>query len=333
MTRIFSLTILLALFAGPLTAQDPWVVYKGGDGPGKGKKVVLVSGDEEYRSEEMLPQLGKILAKRHGFDCTVLFAIDKDGTINPGVPDNIPGLEALKGADLLVIFTRFRKLPDEQMKYLADYFESGKPIIGLRTATHAFSGIKSKEYSKYNYNYGDKAYKNGFGRQILGETWVNHHGSHGKEATRGLIAKGAENHPILKGIKDGDIFGPSDVYTVHLPADCTPLVMGEVVAGMKPTDPAVKGKKNDPMMPIAWTRLHKANGKDARVFTSTLANGQDFLSEGTRRMTVNAVFWAAGLDDRIPAATNVELVGDYQPLPFRAGGHRKGIRPADLQDK
>src|SRR5436190_10867830 len=125
MMRTLSLNVLLTLFAGPLAAQDPWVVYKGGDGPGKGKKVVLVSGDEEYRSEEMLPQLGKILAKRHGFDCTVLFAIDKDGTINPGVNNNIPGLEALKDADLLVIFTRFRNLPDEQMRHFVDYFESG----------------------------------------------------------------------------------------------------------------------------------------------------------------------------------------------------------------
>ncbi len=323
--------IVSLLVAAPLAAQDPWVVYKGGDGVGKGKKVVLVSGDEEYRSEEMLPQLGKILAKHHGFDCTVLFAIDKDGTINPGVTTNISGLEALKDADLMVIFTRFRNLPDDQMKYLSDYIESGKPIIGLRTATHAFSGIKSKDYSKYNWNFGDKAYKNGFGRQVLGETWVAHHGNHGSEATRGIIAPGAASHPILKGLKDGDIFGPTDVYTAIPLPDSTPLVMGQVVAGMKFTDPPAEGKKNDPMMPIAWTRLHKVNGKEARIFTSTLANGQDFLIEGTRRMTVNAVLWAVGLEDRITDRTNVDIVGDYQPLPFRAGGHRKGVRPTDLQ--
>jgi type 1 glutamine amidotransferase len=329
MTRSISLCVMLAAITSPLAAQDAWVVYKGTDGPGKGKKIVLVSGDEEYRSEEMLPQLGKILAKRHGFDCSVHFAIDKNGTINPGV-SNIPGLEALKNADLMVLFTRFRNLPDEQMKHLVDYIESGRPIVGLRTATHAFANIKNNEFSKYNWNNNDKAYKGGFGRQVLGETWVNHHGAHGREATRGIIAKGAESHPILRGIKNGDIFGPTDVYTVNLPPDCTPLVMGEVVAGMKADDPPVIGKKNDPMMPIAWTRLHKANGKEARIFTTTLANGQDFLSEGTRRMTVNAVFWAVGLEDRIPTRTNVDLVGNYQPPSFR-DGHRKGVRPADLQ--
>lgn len=324
--------LVALLFASPLLAQDPWVVYKGeGDGPGKGKKVVLVSGDEEYRSEDQLTQLGKILAKRHGFDCTVLYAIDKDGTINPNI-SNIPGLEALQNADLMVIFTRFRSLPDEQMKHLADYIESGKPIVGLRTATHAFANIKNKDYAKYSWTNNDPKYKGGFGRQVLGENWVAHHGGHGSEATRGIIAKGQEKHPILRGIKDGDIFGPTDVYTANPLPDSTVLVLGEVVKGMKATDPPVVGKKNDPMQPIAWTRLYKtASGKDARVFTSTLANGQDFESEGTRRMTVNACLWAAGLEDRIGERTNVELVGKYAPPPFGNNRFTKGVRPADLQ--
>src|SRR5436305_11706325 len=120
---------IVTLFALPLFAAG--VVYEGGDGPGRGKHIVLVSGDEEYRSEESLPQLGKILARHHGFKCTVLFAIDpKDGTINPNV-SNIPGLEALKTADLMIIFTRFRDLPDEQMKHVVEYLEAGKPVIGL----------------------------------------------------------------------------------------------------------------------------------------------------------------------------------------------------------
>ncbi len=116
------------------------VVFEGKNGPGQGKHIVLVSGDEEYRSEEGLPQLAKILAERHGFECTVLFAIDPaDGTINPNQSDNIPGLEALDSADLLVMLIRFRNLPEDQMKHIVDYVESGKPVIGLRTATHAFA--------------------------------------------------------------------------------------------------------------------------------------------------------------------------------------------------
>src|SRR5213595_1501074 len=135
----FFATALLAAAVFSAGAADR-VVYDGLSGPCKGKHVVLLSGDEEYRSEEALPQLGKILSQRHGFKCTVLFAIDpKDGLINPNVNDNIPGLDALKTADLMIIFTRFRNLPDEQMQHIVDYVESGRPIVGLRTATHAFN--------------------------------------------------------------------------------------------------------------------------------------------------------------------------------------------------
>src|SRR5579871_1253625 len=184
-------------------ANEFSVVYQGTAGPGKGKHIVLVSGDEEYRSEEALPQLGKILARHHGFQCTVLFAIDpKDGTINPEVRNNIPGLSALKDADLMIIATRFRDLPDEQMKHIVDYVDSGRPILGLRTATHAFALGDKSSYRNYTWN--NRDWRGGFGRQILGETWVNHWGQHGAQSTRGIIAKGAEDHPILRGIKDGD---------------------------------------------------------------------------------------------------------------------------------
>src|SRR6516165_7963070 len=136
---LFVLLTLATIGAGRLAAADPWLTFKGADGPGKGKRVVLISGDEEYRSEETLPQLARILAKHHGFDCAVLFAIDpRDGTINPNIRDNIPGLAQLQSADLMVIFTRFRDLPADQMKWIDRYVEAGRPIIGMRTSTHAF---------------------------------------------------------------------------------------------------------------------------------------------------------------------------------------------------
>ena len=312
--------------------EDRWVVYDGFDGPGKGKHIVLIAGDHEYRSEETIPQLAKILAKRHGFKCTVLFTLDpKDGTINPNI-DNIPGLEALKSADLMIMFLRFRNLPDDQMTPLVDYIESGKPIIGLRTSTHAFNLRKdSPYYEKYHWTS-----KGGFGKKVLGETWVNHHGAHGSQATRGIIAKDQVKHPIVRGIKDGDIFGPSDVYGVNLPlpGDSLPVVLGQVVAGMKESDPPLEGKKNDPMMPIAWTRTYKGEaGKTARVFTTTMGASQDFSSEGLRRLLVNGTFWALGMEERIPERANVAIVGEYNPTRFRNDEFKKGVRPADLQIK
>lgn len=320
----------LATGAARAADEPQWIVLEGGAGPGQGKHVVLVSGDEEYRSEETLPALGKILSKHHGFKCTVLFAINtKDGTIDPNVNNNIPGLEALKTADLMVIFTRFRNLPNDQMKHIVDYVDSGKPIIGLRTATHAFN-LANSEFQKYTFN--SKEWDGGFGRQVLGETWINHHGHHGKESTRGLIAKGQESHPILRGIKDGDVWGTTDVYGVRLPlpGDSQPLVMGQVLEGMKFDDKPVEGKKNDPMMPVAWVKSHKtSSGKSARVFTTTMGASQDFATEGTRRMLVNACYWAVGLEDKIAEKSNVELVGAFNPLPFRFNGAAKGVKPAD----
>jgi hypothetical protein len=332
--RYVAIAALLVLLAAARPAPAQSVEYEGTSGPGKGKHIVLVSGDEEYRSEEALPQLGKILATHHGFRCTVLFAIDpKDGTINPNV-SNIPGLGALQRADLAILFLRFRHLPDEQMKYLADYIESGKPIIGMRTATHAFQGIKSPEYAKYNYDSRTPDYTQGFGRQVLGETWMSHHGKHKVESTRGLIASEAKDHPIVRGIKDGDIWGPTDVYGVRLPlpGDTKPLVLGQVLKGMKSTDEPVEGKQNSPMMPIAWVRsYHTATGKDARVFATTMGASEDIESEGLRRLLVNASYWCLGMEQAISPSSSVAIVGTYQPRPYGFGSFQKGVRPEALK--
>jgi hypothetical protein len=319
------------LIALALMAQDLWVTYEGQEGPGKGKHVVLVSGDEEYRSEETLPQLGKILATRHGFKCTVLFAIKKDtGEIDPNVGDHIPGLEALKTADLCVMFLRFRKLPAEQAKHIEDYLAAGKPIIGLRTSTHAFNYPKDHPYYKWSYNSNVEGWKQGFGKQVFGETWVNHHGHHGKESCRGLIAKGQESNPIVRGCED--VWGPTDVYTVNLPLPegSVPVLMGQVLKGMSPKDPPVEGKKNDPMMPLAWTKTYSpAAGVSCKVFTTTMGSSQDLESEGFRRLLVNASYWCLGLE--VPERAKVDLVGEFKPSPFKFNGAKKGVKPADLK--
>ncbi len=319
--------------AGSAFAEDSWVVYEGFPGSGQGKHIVLVSGDEEYRSEEALPQLGKILARHHGFKCTVLFAVDPDdGTINPDNRSNIPGLDALQSADLMIVALRFRDLPDNQMKYIVDYVEAGKPILGMRTATHSFNIKKGKTYSRYSHN--SKEWDGGFGRQILGETWISHHGKHGRQSTRGIAAPGMESHPILRGCND--IWGPTDVYGVRLPlpGDSRPLVLGQVVEGMNPDDPPAEGEKNDPMMPIAWTKSYEAgSGNSGRVFTTTMGSSTDLESEGVRRLLVNAAYWGLGMEDQIPEAAKVDIVGDYSPLPFKFGGFQSGVKPAEFVEE
>jgi len=317
------------LAAGAAGADDRWIVFEGKEGPGKGKHVVFVTGDEEYRSEESMPQLAKILAERHGFKCTVLFAVNKtDGTIDPVTVDNVPGLEALDTADLMVMFLRFRELPDAQMKHIIDYTNSGRPIVALRTSTHPFNYVKHRDspYAKYTFGNNDKNFKGGYGRQVFGETWISHYGDHQSESTRGLIAKGMEDHPIVRGAED--VWGPSDVYgltTLH--GDCKPLVMGQVLKGMKPGDPPNPDKKP---LPVAWTKTFKGtSGKTSRIFLTTMGHGDDLKSEGFRRLLVNACYWGPGMEAEIPAKANVELVGTYNPLPIGFGRHKKGLKPAD----
>ena len=323
--------IILALFAALTLAHaagPEWLDLKPGSGPGKGKHIVFITGDEEYRSEESMPAMAKILAQRHGFKCTVLFSINPaTGEIDPKVNDNIPGLDALRTADLLVVFTRFRHLPEEQMAKFVAYVESGKPVIGIRTATHAFDYDKFQKetFAKWAWRGPDKNFQGGFGRQVLGETWVDHYGGYRSESTMGIVAPGMKDHPILRGVEQ--LWGMSHAYKVStLEGDSQPLVMGQPLKGLQPTD-AVDAEK--PPVPVAWTKTYKG----ARVFTTTLGIGDDFKEEGVRRMFVNACYWCVGLEDKIPAKSDVALVGKYEPAESKYAGYRKGMRPADFKEQ
>jgi hypothetical protein len=343
-----------SLGMNPCRGDEPWLVYEGQAGPGRGKHVVLVAGDEEYRSEEALPQLAKILALRHGFRSTVLFPIDPEsGIIHPNVNDNIPGLEAIETADLVILFTRFRALPDEPMRHIENYLMSGRPVLGIRTATHAFRFDQGHPWAHYgNYYESNDEWAGGFGRLVLGEKWIAHHGRHKHESTRGLIAPGAEEHPIVRGVRDGDVWGPTDVYQVRLPlpGDSKPVVLGQVVErkgefdpddplyGMRPDDgPPAAGEKNNPLMPIAWTKTYQLpGGKQGRAFTSTIGASVDLLSEGTRRLLVNGAYWLVGMEEQIPSqGTDVRLVGEYRPTAYNAYKDeywvRRALRPADVK--
>ena len=311
------------------------VTYRGVQGPGAGKHIVLIAGDDgEYHSEEALPALAKILAVRHGFACTVLFPINPhDGTIDPREKRNIPGLEELRNADLLVLFIRWRDLPDDQMKHILDYVGSGRPIISLRTGTHPFQFKTSKTYEQWSWNSTVPGWEGGFGRAVLGETWVAHHGQHGRQSTRALFAPGEERNPLLTGIADGEIWVPTDTYEVRLPmpATCRPVLLGQVLSWIGPDSEAVPGKVNDPMMPVAWTNTYATpTGKKARVFITTMGAADDIENEAMRRLVVNAVYWAVGLELKIPEQANVAFVGKYDPHSFSSEVYTAGVKPSDL---
>jgi hypothetical protein len=343
----------------PSPNQPPkrWQTYEAASGAGQGRHVVLISGDEEYRSDEALSELGQILSQHHGFKATVLYAQDPDvpGVINPNYVKNIPGLKALRDADLMVIATRFRELPDEQMLEIENYLLAGKPVIGMRTATHAFRFPKESKWAHWSFQYDGelKTWRNGFGELVLGSTWINHHGWHKHESTRGIAAG---DHKILNGINEGEIWGPSDVYGAPLPllADSNVVVYGQVLTGMNKSDSPLAAdpykkmpehakdnpnynknyNKNDPMMPIAWTKSYQLpNGKRGKVFTTTMGASTDLVSEGTRRMIVNAAFWSVDLP--VPASgTKVDIVQGFEPTMYgfesEAFWHEKQRRVSDF---
>ncbi len=244
----------------------------------KAPHIVFVTGDDEYRSEITMPFMAKLLGRKKQFKCTILYAVDpQTGQHNPKHQKNIAGLEALKTADLAVFYTRFRDLPDEQLKLILDYVDSGKPIVGLRTSTHAF---------RYPHGHKNAKYNDGFGRDVFGQKWITHHGH--KSTTEVSIIPAMSGHPILKGIY-GSFPCSSWLYHVApLVGDCKPLLMGKAINSNKTNNQ----KKYPLTQPVAWTKTYKGG----RVFFTTLGHPKDFEEYSVRRLLMNGIYWAIGLE-------------------------------------
>ncbi|MCA8974445.1 MAG: ThuA domain-containing protein [Planctomycetes bacterium] len=317
-----------AAIAHPVPDDPRWLCYAGGHGPGAGKHIVLIAADQEYRSEQSLPMLARILSARHGFHCTVLFSLDGEGRVNPTLPTrqdvegtthDIPGLEHLASADLLILFSRFMSLPDDQLRHLVDYFDSGKPIIALRTANHGFLG-------RLPYEIDGRIVR--FGVDVLGGRFLAHHGGWHRESTRGVVVEAQREHPILRGVTD--VWGPSDVYRTYpegeqLPADCTALVLGQPLTGLLPD---CEPNPDKIALPIAWTKNWTvSSGRSARIYHQTMGSARDFESAGLRRLTINAAYWCLGLEAQIDANANVDYVGDYAPLASGFDYEKLGVEP------
>ena len=319
-------------------AEAQWLTFTGkqDDGtrkPGNGKHVVFIAADQEYRSEQSMPMLAKLLAERHGFRCTVLFSVNDQGDVDPTLPapfkdktkfHRIPGLHQLADADCVVWLSRFMHLPDDQMDHFYDYFDSGKPLIALRTANHGFWGVKP--YTRDG--------KRVPMRDYLGGTFMGHHGGWHRESTRGMPVEENKGHPILIGVDD--IWGTSDVYRCHndkfpFPEDCTALVLGQPLINLEPDAPPNTAKEP---LPIAWTKSWDAarEGRRGRIFHFTMGSAEDFENEGVRRLMVNAVFWGLGLEKLITPDLSMEIVGDYEPLKAGFNYEKLGVKPRRIED-
>lgn len=317
---ILLLSLLLMCPFSTTQAAEQWLTIEGTQGIGKGQHIVFVTGEEYYRSEEGMSMFAQILARRHGYKCTVLFAIDPaTGTINPNRNEHIPGLAALQSADLMVIFARFRELPDEDMKHIVNYVNSGKPVLGIRNATHAFRYSPNSSSPYKNWDFQNRQWEGGFGQQILGDTWIAHYGKFQKEATLAHKNLDHRNHPVLQGVAD-KFFCHTDVNSVErLTAQDVVLFHGQVLSGINSDDPPVTDQRKDTRMPFAWFKTYTApSGKQGRSFTTTAGASLDWQSEDLRRLFVNAVFSLTGHEKEIPRKTNVDFVEAYSPQPTGA---------------
>ncbi|MEO5822949.1 MAG: ThuA domain-containing protein [Vicinamibacteraceae bacterium] len=266
MKRVVSLLLLVAVGA-TLAAQAPTT-------PARPPHVVFVTGDDEDRSEISMPMIAAILEKRHGLRTSVAYAKP-----TPQTKDHIEGLEALATADLMVMFLRYRALPDAELNQILTYVKTGKPIVGFRTSTHAFNYPAGSSHTDLN---------DGFGLDAWGQKWITHHG-HTSTTTVALRAEAA-SHPILRGVTP--FAAKSWLYHVApLSGPATLLLDGTAVNSER----TQTFDQFPPLQPVAWTRDH--NG--ARVFFTTLGHPGDFEQPSMRRLTVNAILWALGRE--VPA--------------------------------
>ncbi len=307
--------------------QTEPLVYEGNAGPGVGKHIVFLAGDHEYRGEQTCPMLARMLAKHHGFKCTVLFSLDKEtGEILPG-SSFMPGTEALQTADLAVFFLRFQDFPAEQMQPIVDYLERGGPVVGLRTSTHAFNIPKESPFAKFSYQFEDENYPGGFGRQVLGETWAGHYGQNHVMSTRLDIVADQADHPVLTGVKQPWVHS-GGYWADPMPGSLV-LAMTQPLQNMEQDAPPVADK---PPCPNCWVRTYAGReGRAARVFTTTSGASEDILDDDFRRLLINACFWAAGMEDQIKPDNGIAMVGPYHPSTFAMNeNYYVGVKPKDL---
>ncbi|MPZ17959.1 MAG: hypothetical protein GEV06_08615 [Luteitalea sp.] len=260
--------------------------------------VAFVTGDDEYRSEVTMPMIAKILSDEHGMRTSVAYAKPK-----PQTKDHIEGLEVVDTADLMVIFTRFRQLPDAELQHILDFAKSGKPMIGLRTTTHAFQYPDGHPHQELN---------DGFGRDVFGQQWIVHHGH--ESSTDVTIHEGGGAHPILRGV--GPFRARSWLYHVApLHGDDNTILLD----GTSIDSSQLDRQDEFPLtQPVAWTRTYRG----ARVFFTTLGHPADFEQESMRRLLINAIYWALGRE--VPTggtkATGPETYKAPEPFDLSKGG-------------
>jgi len=238
-------------------------------------KAVFIIAEREYRSEQRLPEFARLLEDRHHIACDFALGIAQaDGPER----HRIENLHTLRDADLAVVFVRRRALPDAQMDLLHAYLDRGGPLIGIRTASHAFDargpvrdpagGLGADGSPKH------LAQWPGFDAEVLGCKYTGHYGNT-EAGTQVTPASSATSHPILAGLSPQGFVSKGTLYRSSPLADSAVVLLNGRIAGQEPE-------------PVAWTHRYK----NAKVFTTSLGHWEDWPIDDFERLMVNAVHWA-----------------------------------------
>jgi nicotinamidase-related amidase/type 1 glutamine amidotransferase len=231
--------------------------------------LVIVTAEDEYQTEKTLPEFAlKQLGK--DFRVSFVFADAKER-------HHLPGLEVLDKADVALISVRRRPLLSEELEIVRKFVATSKPLVGIRTASHAFLQFAGKKLPP------GVAEWTAFDKEVLGGTYTGHHGGAYKATV--VIAPGAANDPILINVK-GPFATTGTLYKSRpLAEGAKPLLMGQA-EGIEPE-------------PIAWTWQRKEGG---RSFYTSLGHPDDFQQESFIALLRNGIQWAAGLIKDAPQA-------------------------------
>ncbi len=223
--------------------------------------LVIISAEDEYRTEVTLPEFA---AKHLGRDFKVSFVFE-----TPSKKYDLPGIEVVNDADVLLISARRRPIPKEQLDVIRKYVASGKPVVGIRTASHAFHARDKQPEGLDAWVEIDK--------ELIGGNYQGHTSN----TSKGIIRPLADvKHPILTGIEPKEFTSGGTLY-LNTPLDpkATELMRGRI-------------EGNDKHEPVAWTFDRKDGG---RTFYTSLGHLDDFHQPAFQRLLLNGIFWAAGL--------------------------------------
>ena len=269
-----------------------------------------------------MPMLAKLAERELGARTQVLYAVDSAGYVNPNVNDNIPGLEILDSADMMVAFLRWRALPADQAKYITDFAESGKPMVGFRTSTHTFKYPEGDPLERLN---------NDWPTAVWGQQWIVHHGhfddGHDPLTQVMLAESPGANKEILNGVEPFPAY--SWLYHVDggdwsLNAKAQILLKGKSLRSKQ--EAAGKLDQYPIENPVAWTNDYKG----ARVFFTTLGHPYDWKNDNMRRLALNGMAWA--MQREVPSSGyDATLIGAYDPNNSGFGDKFKaGLRPEEF---